>query len=341
MEEGQKEVSRELIHVLSKHSNISTPDLEDAFADEGIYADAAKWNKLLNYSLPGLGSTFLIAGIIFFFAFNWQAIPPFAKFGIIGGLLICAVLFSYHFSKKNEHIGHLFMALAFVLVGVLFAVFGQVYQTGADAYDLFIVWKLSVLIWTIVSPYPVIWLLFAILCNVTLSLYLKQNTAYEGVHFYSTYASLLNILLIAVFNFKKRYSTYASKWLFYVLMIFTGYNLTTAICISLFNEWYKMNYLLLYLVALTYFPVSLWLGILKQDIFYVTTTILYLLIIANALLIRSIINDLNIDGLSGIFFLLALLNVSVNILMVKYMITLHKKWRNETVDTTEGPSTGE
>ena len=40
---------------------------------------------------------------------------------------------------------------ASVLVGVLLAVIGQVYHTGADAYSLFAAWTLLILPWTLAS----------------------------------------------------------------------------------------------------------------------------------------------------------------------------------------------
>ena len=35
------------------------------------------------------------------------------------------------------------------LIGTLFAVFGQIYQTGADAYDLFLGWTLFTILWAV------------------------------------------------------------------------------------------------------------------------------------------------------------------------------------------------
>ena len=95
------------------------------------------WKQLLGQA----GTLLLLAGIICFFAFNWADMPAFAKFGvIIVGMLLAATI---PLVKGLDHFagsaGLLFCGL---LAGTLLAVFGQVYQTGADAWELFRVWAL-------------------------------------------------------------------------------------------------------------------------------------------------------------------------------------------------------
>lgn len=334
MNETNVDSSRDLLHLVSKHSNIATPDLEAAFETEEVYAGPKQWDKILYFSLPGMGISFFVAGVIFFFAFNWILIPAFAKFSIIGGLLIASVLISYRIKATYEHISHILMALAFVLVGVLFAVFGQVYQTGADAYDLFIVWTLSVLAWTIISPYPVIWFLFAVLSNLTLLLYFRQTSEAMNPGGSSIFTVVLNILLGLGFYFKKTYAHFNSTWLFYTLTIYTAYMLTKTVCMGLFDHWPGSYNWTLFLLALLYFPLNIWYGNRKRDVFYIAITALCLLVIANALLIKFLSNILEIDGFSGILLLFAILNVGATIIIVKLIISLRKKWQHETITST-------
>ena len=95
------------------------------------------WKQLLGQS----GALLLLAGIVCFFAFNWADMPAFAKFGIIiAGMLLAAAI---PIIKGLDHfagsVGLLFCGL---LAGPLLAVFGQTYQTGADAWELFRAWAL-------------------------------------------------------------------------------------------------------------------------------------------------------------------------------------------------------
>jgi uncharacterized membrane protein len=46
-------------------------------------------------------------------------------------------------------------------VGVLQAVFGQIYETGADSYVLFLIWALLIIGWVAIGGYAPLWLLLA------------------------------------------------------------------------------------------------------------------------------------------------------------------------------------
>jgi uncharacterized membrane protein len=63
---------------------------------------------------------------------------------------------------------------ASVLTGVLLAVIGQVYQTGADVFELFAAWAVLILPWTIISRHPVHWLLWLVVVEVAFVLYGDQ-----------------------------------------------------------------------------------------------------------------------------------------------------------------------
>ena len=48
--------------------------------------------KWLDRLLLGLGAALVLAGVVFFFAFNWGRITPFEKFGLIeAGIAACAL----------------------------------------------------------------------------------------------------------------------------------------------------------------------------------------------------------------------------------------------------------
>ena len=57
------------------------------------------------------------------------------------------------------------------LIGTLFAVFGQIYQTGADAYDLFLGWTLFTILWAVAIRFAPLWLTFIGLLCTTIWLY--------------------------------------------------------------------------------------------------------------------------------------------------------------------------
>ena len=115
---------------------------------QALYADKKQWNQFLSVFLLAVGVGLTVAGIIFFFAYNWDELPKFAKLGIVEVLLIASVLLAT-FTRWNKLVKQILLTGATFLIGTLFAVFGQIYQTGADAYDLFLGWTL----FTILYPF--------------------------------------------------------------------------------------------------------------------------------------------------------------------------------------------
>lgn len=128
--------------------------------------------------LLAVGTGLILSGIIYFFAFNWMEIPPLVKlWGIQFGLAGCVA--GAYFSL-NRATGKLLLFSASVLVGVFMAVFGQIYQTGADAYQLFMFWSLLTLGWTLISNFSVQWLLWLIITNMFLALWWTQTGVKGG-----------------------------------------------------------------------------------------------------------------------------------------------------------------
>ena len=119
------------------------------------------------------GSALVLAGIIFFFAYNWAAMGRFLKLGSIeAGIIVCIV--ASHLLGTTRLSGKVLLLSASVLVGVLLAVYGQTYQTGADAFELFIGWAVLILGWVIISDFAALWLLWLILLNTGAILYWHQ-----------------------------------------------------------------------------------------------------------------------------------------------------------------------
>mgnify|MGYP002247720917 CR=1 FL=1 len=105
---------------------------------QALYADKKQWNQFLSsFFIWQWALGFTVAGIIFFFAYNWEELPKFAKLGIVEVLLVASVLLAT-FTHWNKLVKQILLTGATFLIGTLFAVFGQIYQTGADAYDLFL-----------------------------------------------------------------------------------------------------------------------------------------------------------------------------------------------------------
>lgn len=110
----------------------------------------APWGRWADKLALLVGATLILAGIVFFFAFNWAQMPGWQKLGLVNlGLIISAI--GAIWRGFDEVLGQVFAVAASFFVGVFMAVFGQIYQTGADAYQLFMMWSLLTLPWVIIT----------------------------------------------------------------------------------------------------------------------------------------------------------------------------------------------
>jgi hypothetical protein len=138
----------------------------------GALPGPVAWRRFLEGVALWLGALFLGAATIFFFAYNWQELGRFARFGIVELLLAAAVLSSWRLGLERLS-GKAALLVATLLVGALLALVTQTYQAGADPWELFATWALFVLPWVAVARFAPLWLILLLLVNLAVSLYYR------------------------------------------------------------------------------------------------------------------------------------------------------------------------
>ena len=84
--------------------------------------------------------------------------------------------------SSTKLIGDLFLTSAAIIVGIVLAVIDQTYQTNASQYALFVTWALLIIPWVMISKFSPLWLLWVILTNCALILYLSEMVDYPILH---------------------------------------------------------------------------------------------------------------------------------------------------------------
>ena len=166
-------LDRRDIEWIAGNSNWSQEGVSKSL-EEGLYSDRTAWRSFLSHAFLGLGVSFTLAGIFFFFAYNWEQLHRFAKLGLLQGLLLALVL-GLLLGTPRPLVKKALLTAASLLIGALYAVHGQVYQSGADAFDLFLAWTLMIALWTLVANFGPLWLLQIALINTSLILYADQG----------------------------------------------------------------------------------------------------------------------------------------------------------------------
>jgi uncharacterized membrane protein len=136
----------------------------------GMAPSRADWRGFIDSIALWLGAVFCAAAVIFFFAYNWQALGRFAKFGLVEALLLGAVAACWRLGLDRVS-GKAALLAATLLVGALLALVGQTYQTGADTFELFAAWAAAVFAWVALSRFGALWLLWLGLLNLTVYFY--------------------------------------------------------------------------------------------------------------------------------------------------------------------------
>ncbi|UIF85832.1 DUF2157 domain-containing protein [Cupriavidus sp. UYPR2.512] len=141
---------------------------------------ADDWRCWLDQALMALGTALVCAGAIVFFAFNWQDLHKFSKFGLLAGAITVLAGFAW-LRPAGDLAGRAALGGAQVVAGVLLAVIGQTYQTGADAWQLFALWALLAVPWALAARAAPHWWLVIVVGNVALLRYFSIRFGVDGV----------------------------------------------------------------------------------------------------------------------------------------------------------------
>lgn len=204
----------------------------------------ADWPMLGARFMALYGVALWLAGIICFFAYNWETITSLIKFGAIEAGLVVTLIGAF-MAPRGHWIEKIFLTCAFVLVGTFMAVFGQIYQTGADAWQLFANWAMLGGGLVLVARSSGLWLLWLGVFLLAIVLYLDQNlynTRYaeiwQGV---AIGGASLCFLLIREVLCGRGFPDLASGWTRYIPIILIGGAMVFINFIILFTDQFGLT----------------------------------------------------------------------------------------------------
>lgn len=214
--------NRRLVEELYSHGKITREAQEYAL---NLLYPHNQWGLWISRLLLTIGAALVLSGIVYFFAFNWAKITPAVKLSSIQFGIIGCLIGAYFYSLQRMS-GQVLLLSGSVLVGVFMAVFGQIYQTGADAYQLFMMWSLLTLGWTLISNFAAQWVLWLVITNTFLVLWWQQAAlpTKEMEFMIFTYMAILNGIALALreyFSVEKAYEWLEARWTRVVLTVTT------------------------------------------------------------------------------------------------------------------------
>ena len=200
--------ARRTIEQLLYQGLLPLKNTEAAATHLEIYPSKRTWLMFFDKALLIIGTVALVLSLVFFIAYNWQNIGKMGKFALVEGALVITIALYVALSfrqlrQRFQLIRQLLLLIASIITGSLLALFGQVYQTGADTWQLFFGWALLITPWVMIARFPALWLLWLGLINACLLLYLDVANLQLINH---RLQNVSQVAILALFNFIAFYS---------------------------------------------------------------------------------------------------------------------------------------
>jgi uncharacterized membrane protein len=214
----------------------------EALRHAGVTPSAGQWRLFLERVLTWLGIIALTAAVMFFVAANWDALGRFSKFALVEAAIIAALGIAV-WRGLDSLAGRAALVAAALLAGVLLALVGQVYQTGADTYELFAAWAAAILVWVAIGRQPALWMIWLALVNIAIALYYSTFGGFLGMLFGPTAALwalfAVNTVALAVWEVlaSRGVRWLEVRWAPRVLAVAGGTAITALALWSIFEHW--------------------------------------------------------------------------------------------------------
>lgn len=152
-------------------------------------------NTLFIQHLHIFSYVFMALSILYLIAANWLMLPDSIQL-IIPPIILLVTAWVSVKDTLSEGVRQTLHSICGLMVGLSLAVIGQVYQTGADTYLLFLIWTLLLLPW-LYRPNIGIFALVCITSQLTLFLFFRQT--FWAEKFPYLYLFALNLLSLVQF----------------------------------------------------------------------------------------------------------------------------------------------
>lgn len=195
------------------------------------------------------GVVFLLASALYFFASNWQVFSRLEKVALAGSLIVLFYGASFLLDRVLNGVHFLsnwLLVSGVISFGLSVALLGQLYNSHADSYLLFLVWSIPALLFSLYTRYSGFYVLTHILIHLTIYFYLFPSSPFAHWTLAHTWIAfgvgIVNTLLFLII--KKGYI--ASKPLLYLSLI----SANLLFMVTAFNNEYSVFFTLFYILIL-------------------------------------------------------------------------------------------
>lgn len=320
--------TRNQIIRLIQQGFIKPDQVDDALVVSELRPNENSWHTFIDRALLLLGGLSLAFALMFFVAYNWSDIGKFAQFGLVQIAIVIAIgcYWKLGVDKLSAKVS---LLVGSILIGVLLALYGQTYQTGADPWQLFFSWALLILPWALLGRFSAIWLVWLLLGNLTLALYHQTIRSALWLMFDSETGLLwllflFNTIALIVWELSSRYFEWLStRWVVRILATASGTSITWLVIMAIFESGsIGFTRILVWLAWMPLFYFSY--RKLRPDLFMLAGMCLSGILIIVSLLARTIIDSFEAGG----FLLIAIVLIGMGSGATIWLKRIHREWQS-------------
>ena len=171
-------MNRQQLAALARSQSWSSSEIARALEVLELTPTASHWHSFALQMLRGVGSGLLAAGIVCFVAANWSDFGIWGRFALLQLALLASAVLALVRPPPHK-LGEFGCFTAAFLIGALFALFGQHYQSGADVHELFFAWAAIALPFAVASRSGVSAALLLVVLNIGLVLFTNVNSSLD------------------------------------------------------------------------------------------------------------------------------------------------------------------
>ncbi len=141
----------------------------------GLGAPPAQLLRRTVLALAGLAAALLGLGLVFWVAAHWDTLGRIGRFALLQGTVLVMAIGALARPTARAPLSLLVM----LATGALFAYFGQTYQTGADAWQLFALWAALTLPLALAVRSDLLWAPWALVAMTAVALWVQTHTGHS------------------------------------------------------------------------------------------------------------------------------------------------------------------
>ena len=315
---------RKAFIALVEHGQIAPADVNRAAVVAGVFPAGHRWLRFLDGLLLYLGGLALAFSVLLFVAYNWSDMGRLARFALVEGTLLLAFA-GYWLAGREAVVGKMALLVTCLLLGGLLALFGQTYQTGADPWQLFFIWTLLVTPFALIGQFAAIWVLWAVLVNLALALYIQPTGTFATEAYrqqLSMQFAVNGMMLCAWELLAGRLPWLGQRWAVRLLGIATVLAMTLWVVEGVLRD----SGLLLPALAWT-LAVAVVYGVYRyrrQDLFMLTLAAASIIAVVVSLLVKHVL--FHLESSVGVL-LVAIALMALSTLAVKWLRFIHRQWQ--------------